>query len=200
MGELFRKSVFAGMLISLGCLVNLKVGGYVGAVLFAFGLMSVVYYGLPLYTGRAGFCATVKDLKTLPMILLGNVLGTSILGVLSFAFMPELVQAAHGIVSSRIASSIPRALFLSFLCGFVMTTVVTFARRDDHKMLPLLFGIPLFILSGFWHSIADAFYYVVSMKFSVDVLWIYPVTVLGNFVGCTVYNLLVSKSVLLKCA
>ena len=193
MGELFRKSVFAGMLISLGCLVNLKVGGYVGAVLFAFGLMSIVYYGLPLYTGRAGFCTTVKDLKSLPLILFGNVVGTLLLGGLSHFLIPEVVIPASDIVASRVCSPVPRAVFLSFLCGFVMTTVVMFARRDDQKMLPLLFGIPLFILSGFWHSIADVFYYSASLQISIEILWIYPLTVIGNFLGCIAYNLLVSK-------
>ena len=45
-----------------------------------------------------------------------------------------------------------------------MTTVVKFARQK--KFIPLLIGVPLFILSGFWHSIADAFYYSVALNFT----------------------------------
>ena len=57
--KMFRKTfplaILAGICISIGCVVNLRVGGVAGAVLFAFGLTTVVYYGLKLYTGTAGF-------------------------------------------------------------------------------------------------------------------------------------------------
>ena len=42
----FPLSILAGICISIGCVVNLRVGGVAGAVLFAFGLTTVVYYGL----------------------------------------------------------------------------------------------------------------------------------------------------------
>ena len=48
--EIFKSSILAGMFISLGCIVNLTVGGYLGAILFSFGLLSVVHYKLKLYT------------------------------------------------------------------------------------------------------------------------------------------------------
>ena len=51
----FPLAILAGLCISIGCTVNMKVGGVAGAVLFAFGLTTVVYYGLKLYTGTAGF-------------------------------------------------------------------------------------------------------------------------------------------------
>ena len=44
----FTPAILAGICISIGCVVNLRVGGVAGAVLFAFGLTTVVYYGLIL--------------------------------------------------------------------------------------------------------------------------------------------------------
>ena len=44
---------------------------------------------------------------------------------------------------------------LAIGCGFIVTTSVQFARQE--KWLPLLLGIPLFILCGVPHCIADAF-------------------------------------------
>ena len=79
------------------------------------------------------------------------------------------------------------------MCGLIMTTVVKSAK--EKKFIPLLIGIPLFILAGFWHSIADAFYYSLSLKITYTFLYIYPITVLGNYVGCNLYNLLVTSSV-----
>ena len=70
-----------------------------------------------------------------------------------------------------------------------MTTAVEFARKG--KMLPLLLGVPVFILCGFAHSIADAFYFLVSpaeQLLQTDVLIVYVSEVLGNFVGCNLYR------------
>ena len=39
----FPLAILAGLCISIGCTVNMKVGGVAGAVLFAFGLTTVVY-------------------------------------------------------------------------------------------------------------------------------------------------------------
>jgi hypothetical protein len=36
-----RKSIGAGMLIGLGALVNISVGGWLGALLFATGLLTI---------------------------------------------------------------------------------------------------------------------------------------------------------------
>ena len=70
-----------------------------------------------------------------------------------------------------------------------MTTAVEFARKG--KMLPLLLGVPVFILCGFVHSIADAFYFLISPSaqlLQADVLIVYVFEVLGNFVGCNLYR------------
>ena len=50
-------SILAGICISLGGVAFLKVGGIVGAVLFSFGLITVVCYKMKLYTGVSGFVA-----------------------------------------------------------------------------------------------------------------------------------------------
>ena len=53
--NIIETGILAGIAISVGGTVFLKVGGIIGAVLFAFGLTTVVYYKLKLYTGTAGF-------------------------------------------------------------------------------------------------------------------------------------------------
>ena len=50
----------------------------------------------------------------------------------------------------------------------------------------VLFGVPLFIVCGFYHSIADVTYIVAAWKWSPALLWYYPLIVLGNYVGCNV--------------
>ena len=180
----------------MGGIVYLSVGGVAGAVLFAFGLLTVVSYQLKLYTGTAGFI-TKKEFGQLFLILLGNIVGCLAAGIAIRYANPSIIDAADAIVEKRLASGALRCAVLGIGCGFVMTTAVKFAREG--KYLPLLFGVPLFILCGFTHCIADAFYYCTA---SLEVLGanagsiaiIYLATVLGNLAGCNLYRLFIKKA------
>ena len=48
-------ALLAGICIGIAGFGYLAIGGVVGAVTFAFGLLAVVHYRLKLYTGTAGF-------------------------------------------------------------------------------------------------------------------------------------------------
>ena len=194
--NLFLKAILAGVFISIGGIVNLKIGGPLGAFLFSFGLLSVVHYSLPLYTGKAGFCKYSEDVRVLPIILIGNILGTILIGLPTHFIYPDISARASILIDTRYTSDLLSALFKSMMCGLIMTTVVKFARQK--KFIPLLIGIPLFILSGFWHSIADAFYYSVSLNIEITIVYIYIICVLGNYIGCNLYNLFVNKSLFYK--
>ena len=173
----FTPAILAGICISIGCVVNLRVGGVAGAVLFAFGLTTVVYYGLKLYTGTAGFIRRQGDWSMLLTAWL-----------IAYA-QPDCVEPAAKILAGRLAKGPWACFLLAIGCGFIMTTAVEFARKG--KMLPLVLGVPVFILCGFAHSIADAFYFIVSPADQVlqpAVLVVYLSEVLGNFVGCNLYR------------
>ena len=157
----FPLSILAGICISIGCVVNLRVGGVAGAVLFAFGLTTVVYYGLKLYTGTAGFIRLKGDWSMLAVVLLGNIVGCFLSAWLISYAQPDCIEPATKILASRLAKGPWACFLLAIGCGFIMTTAVEFARKG--KMLPLLLGVPVFILCGFAHSIADAFYFLLSL-------------------------------------
>lgn len=182
-------SILAGICIAFGGIALLKVGGLAGAILFTFGLLTVVHYKLKLFTGTAGFFETKKDLYNLFLILFGNIVGTSIVALMVNISMPTLVPVANEILAKRMENTILSTIILGAGCGFVMTTAVTFGREG--KFLPLLFGVPLFIMCGFLHSIADAFYYVVAYaSLTVKVIPIYISIVIGNFIGCNLYRII----------
>ena len=189
-------SFLSGIFISIGAIAFLKVGGIIGACLFTFGLISIVHYQLKLYTGVSGFINNVDDCITLPIILLFNIVGCAVLAYCAKMFMPDQIATAKNIVQTRISLGGMNVFMLSTLCGFIMTTVVKFAREG--KWLPLLFGIPLFIMCGFVHSIADAFYYSFGLDWSTDltsnVIGIYLISVLGNFFGCNLYRIILWKN------
>lgn len=102
-----------------------------------------------------------------------------------------LQETAQRILEGRLAAGWWQCGVLAIGCGFIMTTAVKWGR--EAKFLPLLFGVPLFIVCGFPHCIADAFYYlVVPADFLADnaaqVLLLYASIVVGNFVGCNLYR------------
>ena len=191
--HLFRQiippAILAGICISIGCVVNLRVGGVAGAVLFAFGLTTVVYYGMKLYTGTAGFIRRKGDWSMLALVLIGNIIGCLLTAWLIGYAQPDCIEPASSILAGRLAKGPWACFLLAIGCGFIMTTAVEFARKG--KMLPLLFGVPVFILCGFAHSIADAFYFLLSptdQLLQTEVLVVYLSEVLGNFVGCNLYR------------
>ena len=164
-------------------------GGVAGAVLFAFGLTTVVYYGLKLYTGTAGFIRRQGDWSMLLTVLFGNIIGCLLTAWLIAYAQPDCVEPAAKILAGRLAKGPWTCFLLAIGCGFIMTTAVEFARKG--KMLPLVLGVPVFILCGFAHSIADAFYFLVSpadVVLQPTVLAVYVSEVLGNFVGCNLYR------------
>lgn len=177
-----RKSLFAGILIGLGACGFLALGGIPGAVIFAFGLITVVLSGTPLYTGRAG---VMKEIGPLAAIWLFNVLGCILLGLMMKALGGEAVERARSVVAGRLAQGPARAFLRAVGCGLIIDIAV-WLYRETKNILPVLFGVPLFILCGFYHSIADVVYIVAAWKWSPAILWYYPLIVLGNYAGCNV--------------
>ena len=155
--NIFIRSILAGICIGLGGAIFLKLGGIIGAVMFAFGLLTVVHFKLPLYTGTAGFIMLNKSKEYAKMliILLGNILGCFLLTLLA-------IQGIDGsaVIMSRINAGYLQCFLSAIGCGLIMTLIVQ-GGRDKNQLL-ILFGIPLFILLGFYHSIADAFYFFAS--------------------------------------
>jgi len=194
MKSIIKSSILAGICIGIAGFGFLAMGGVVGAVLFSFGLITVVSYKLKLYTGTAGFIKK-KETGTLLLILFGNIIGCLAVALLARLSPLQLQDTAQGILSSRLSVGPLKAGLLAIGCGFLMTTSVTFARKG--QWLPLLFAVPLFILCGFPHCVADAFYYLtVPLNFLsssiIDVLILYISIVIGNFIGCNLYRLIMA--------
>lgn len=161
-----------------------------GCIIFAFALIAVVCYRLALYTGTAGFIKKDEG-AYLGLVLLGNITGCATLSLLTRLSPMPVQETAQALLQSRLAMGILNGSLLSIACGFIMTTAVTFARKGNN--LPLLFGVPLFIVCGFPHCIADAFFYsCVPLDFWAAHLWsilaFYVSIVIGNFVGCNFYR------------
>ena len=179
---MFRESLFAGILIGLGAYGFLALGGLPGAIIFAFGLVGVVLSGVPLYTGRAGVMP-FRETHKLVLIWLFNVLGCVLLGLLAMSLGGEPVERAQTVVAGRLAQGPWRSFLRAVGCGAIIDISVWLYRRSK-SLVPVLFGVPLFIVCGFYHSIADVVYLVAAGSWNEAILWYYPVIVLGNWAGC----------------
>lgn len=195
MMKIVRSAFLAGFCIGIAGFGYLAEKSIVGAVLFAFGLLTVVHYGLKLYTGTAGFIKK-GEVGQLFLILAVNLLGCLAVGLMARCSPMPLQETAQKILEGRLTMGPWFGGILAIGCGFIMTTAVTFARKGQN--LPLLFGVPLFITCGFPHCVADAFYYMcVPVDYLaahvVDVLVFYLSIVVGNFVGCNLYRLVIES-------
>ena len=123
------------------------------------------------------------------IILLGNILGCFLLAQL----LDHSQYIGDSIIQERINRGYVRCLLNGIWCGFVMTLIVQGGR--DKNWLLILFGIPLFILLGFYHSIADAFYASISsIETNKQYVLYYIIIVVGNFLGCNIPRLLKYKN------
>ena len=185
----FALSIIAGLFIGISGFGYLAVGGITGSILFAFGLIAVVSYKCNLFTGTAGY-VNKEDWIDLTWILTGNLIGTFLIALMSKVSPMNLNEVAENIIELRINTPTFHLFVLAIGCGFLMTTAVEFARKSH--WLPLLFAVPMFILCGFPHCIADSFYIFACNQYpDIEVLIPkYFMIVFGNLIGCNVFRLL----------
>lgn len=191
-GQIRRESLLSGILIGLGSAGYLVLGGILGSVIFAFGLIGVVIFGIPLYTGKAGVLKIDESL-TLVRIWFWNVIGCILVGLLiNYAGSDTSITNAITIVDGRFEAGWLKAMLRSIGCGLIIDLSV-YQFRKSGSLIPILFGVPLFILCGFYHSIADVVYLTVSWRWSPEIYWYYPTIFLGNYVGCNVRRIVLHQ-------
>lgn len=188
--------VSAGLLISLGGSVYLACENkVVGAVFFSVALLCICYKGYSLYTGRIGFAIRDRSkdyFSGLFLGLLGNLIGTAACGALIRIALPSLAENARRVCEAKVAQTWWETLIRAIFCGVLMYLAVSIFK--EHKTpLAILFCIPVFILSGFEHCVADMFYFAVGLTVSVKAALFIALAVLGNSIGSLILPLLNSK-------
>ena len=186
--------VCAGILISIGGAVYLACDNkYVGAVLFSVALLCICYKGYSLYTGRVGYLPEKHDREAFSGLflgLLGNTAGTAAGGYAVRFALPKLGEAARTLCEAKLEQSFPQTLIRALFCGVLMYLAVSVFR---YKKTPVavIFCIPVFILSGFEHSIADIFYFAADGRASLAAFGFIWTVILGNSLGGMLLPLLV---------
>ena len=177
-------SVAAGFLIAMGCIVNLKVGGIAGAALFSAGLWYVVNYDAELFTGRVTH--ERYDIWKKLLMLAGNLIGACACGILAGVALPDIHEAAAGITAGY--SDVLTVLWKSVMCGICMYLATT---KKENRLPHVIYGVMLFILSGYAHSIAVAGYAAIARQIA---WWVIPLAAAGNAAGSYLMKWLLGSS------
>ena len=187
--DFIMRSILAGIFIGFAGFVYLSVGGIAGASLFAFGLTCVVLYRLNLYTGKAGVYSTKKIHELLFMFIM-NAVGCGIIALLASLQINTISDNLGTIIDARQEAPLMKVFVLSIGTGVIMEAAVQHsARTEKPNFIPLLLGVPTFILCGMPHSVADVFYYALHCFTDYDGIWFlkpWGMSVLGNYLGCNI--------------
>ena len=185
--------ILAGILIAIGGCVFLACDNrYVGAVLFSVALLCICYKGYGLFTGKVGFLPENHDKSAWTVVLtalLGNTIATCLWGWAVRYAIPALGEAAQTICEAKLTQALPQTAIRGVLCGVLMYLAVSIFR--DHKTTSaIFFCVPVFILSGFEHSIADMFYFAASGMVSWQAFGFLWCVIFSNAVGGVLLPLL----------
>lgn len=188
MKSIFIKALYAGLLIGIAAVAYLSVDNtYLGSLLFSFGLLMIVSSGYYLYTGKVGYWVKEKNYaKVLGMTLLGNLLGTFIIGLFVRLMQLPIIQKTEILVEAKLENGLVKVLLLSMLCGAMMYLGVEGYRKaklEVAKVLFVIFAVMIFILSKFEHSVANMAYFVFAASYNLKTLIYLVVMVFGNGLG-----------------
>ena len=168
------KSFLAGAAIAIGgWMYLLAPTPIVGAFIFSCGLLCVRVYGLDLFTGKIQFMTT-KQYKWTDYLLFffGNILGVFAIALLS---SNTLNSVSHPLILSKAEQPFLIALTKGFGCGALMS-IATYRKSPLWLSIMCVMG---FILAGFNHCIADAYYFMIERVFT----WSFIATIIGNIFG-----------------
>ena len=185
MGKETCKAIMAGMAISLGCcLYLLAPNPIIGSILFSCGLLSVRIYKLHLFTGKIQCMATDEyNWVYYTVIFLANIVGV----VSMWWFTRTLTATAAAPIAQAKASQPFLIAYAKALgCGMLMSL----ATYKESPLWMCLICVPAFILAGFNHCIADAYYALAGGTIG----WGFPATVLGNICGGIMFSNLWDRS------
>ena len=166
----------AGLLIGLGVIINVQTKPPIlGSFLFSFGLLTIIYLKLPLYTGKIGFIKQFSLTELLSFICL-NFIGIGITVTLYCLNNPQFEELLQAAAATKFSKTYFQMLVGGIFCGIL----IHFAVKCKVSYLTSM-AVIIFILIGAEHCIADFPYFLYVMSFDnlIKLLFV----VLGNSLG-----------------
>ena len=186
----FLLSVLAGMSISFGCVAFLASGNkIVGALFFVVGLFMILNFNFSLFTGKVCYALDNKPNFILKLVLIwfGNIVGAIFMALMVGATrLTPIHDAVMGVVEAKLSDNVLSLFFLGVFCNMLIFLAVYGYKNFENilaKMVALFFGVSVFVLCGFEHCIADAFYFAFAGSYTLKTFAYLLMITLGNVVG-----------------
>ena len=184
------KAMLAGISISFGSIVYLSLENHVvGAVLFLVGLFTIYVFDYYLFTGKVCYIVN-KPLSYLwfcLQIFAGNILGAMSMGyMVRGTKLAKLIDVVTVVVDKKLSDTLYSSFMMGILCGFLIgIAILGYATIKDEigRYIALFLPIIVFILSGYEHCIANAFYFSFANAWSGTTVIYLVVVALGNTIG-----------------
>lgn len=201
-GKLFLRAILAGICIGIGGTVFLACDNkYVGAFLFSIGLFAILTRGFALYTGMVGYLPenlNADYIIRLLIVIAGNLAGTACIGLpLQLTRQHELSQKAADMCAVKLDDSYISLLILAIGCGILMYLAVDGFKRSGDSLIQVLgvfLCVPVFILCGMEHSIADMYYISAGMAWSLQAVFCLIIILIGNGIGGVLIPIISAKA------
>lgn len=189
MGKISINAISAAMLISIVSYCNLVSGNsYVGAALFSFGLVIICAYSMSLFTGMAGYITK----SSVPGFLAAtgiNCVTAFVFGVLG-SLNPACREKAVAVCAGKIDKGILWMFVSAVFCGMLIYLGVDFYKKRG-SFLGIIFAVPIFVVCGFDHTVADLFYYGASGNYRIEDILLLIAAILGNTLGSNIVRALI---------
>lgn len=194
--RVFTSSILAGMCIAIGGTAFLSLDNKpLGALFFTMGLFSICTFELHLFTGKVCYVFEKdKDyVLTLPVIWLGNLAGTWVTAQAERCTRigMALAERAVELCRDKLEDSVVSIFLLAVFCNILIYIAVEGFRRNPHelgKYLSLFFGVPVFILCGFEHCVANMYYFSIAGLWDGKALLYLLVMTFGNAIGGILFS------------
>lgn len=182
----FILAVAAGIFIGIGGTVLLSLDNRViGSVFFSVALLSICMLGLYLFTGKVGYLVnahSTTDVLSVIAGLFGNAVGCWLAATGVRLCRPSVIAPAQALVAPKLSQSPAYAVVAGIFCGILMYTAVQI-YKEKSSTAGIFFCVPVFILAGFEHSIADMFYFFCAGEYSAQMVGFILLVVIGNAIG-----------------
>lgn len=182
--KLISKAALAGLLIAMAGWIylscqSLNLDGWnkvIGSAMFSIGLVAVVILEANLFTGKVGYIDNRTKIIEGLIILVVNLCISFLVGLTFKGFV-----GVSNAMDSRLAKSWYRILVDGIGCGICIYIAVE-GYRKTKSLIPVILGVMAFILGGFEHCIADAFYFGASELSWIGLGYV-GISIVGNSIG-----------------
>lgn len=181
--SLILKSILAGLLIAMAGWAFLQIPDKtVGSLIFGIGLIAVIILEANLYTGKIGYVSMKPTWASEPTVwdcLIMLIINLVVAFLIGLIYHYVIGEAA--IMTAKLDKTWYRVSLDAVGCGACIYIAVE-GYKKTKSFIPVILGVMAFILAGFEHCVADAFYYG-ACELTWKGLGYIGLIILGNSIG-----------------